>query len=34
MMAAPADGGAGGAAEKKTEFDVMLVEAGAQAQGR
>ena len=29
MMAAPADGG-GAAAEEKTEFDVMLVEAGAQ----
>ena len=29
MMAAPADGG-GAAAPEKTEFDVMLVEAGAQ----
>ena len=30
MMAAPADGGAGGAADEKTEFDVMLTDAGAQ----
>lgn len=30
VMAAPADGGAGGAVEEKTEFDVMLTDAGAQ----
>ena len=29
MMAAPADGGAAAAAEEKTEFDVILKEAGA-----
>ena len=29
VMAAPADGGAAGAAEEKTEFDVILKEAGA-----
>ena len=28
MMAAPADGGGGAAAEEKTEFDVILLEAG------
>ena len=28
MMAAPADGGGGDAAEEKTEFDVILLEAG------
>ena len=28
VMAMPADGGAGGAAEEKTEFDVMLTGAG------
>jgi large subunit ribosomal protein L7/L12 len=30
VAAAPAAGGAGEAAEEKTEFDVVLVEAGAQ----
>lgn len=30
MMAGPAGGDAGGAAEEKDEFDVILVEAGAQ----
>ena len=30
MMAGPADGGAGGAAEEQTEFDVILKAAGAQ----
>ena len=29
VMAAPADGGAAAAAEEKTEFDVILKEAGA-----
>ena len=29
VMAAPADGGASAAAEEKTEFDVILKEAGA-----
>ena len=29
MMAGPADGGDGGAAEEKTEFDVVLKNAGA-----
>ena len=29
MMAGPAGGDAGGAAEEKTEFDVILVDAGA-----
>ena len=30
MMAAPADGGGAAAAEEKTEFDVVLKDAGAQ----
>jgi len=30
VMAAPAEGGAGGAVEEQTEFDVVLTDAGAQ----
>ncbi len=30
VMAAPAAGGGGAAAEEKTEFDVMLIDGGAQ----